>query len=138
MILLVLIAGCTKIKRTYMLKGKWSVDNFTINGGEENMIAAFFPEHEIGNGKKVLSFSDQGVLKSEYYLYNQIDSVIYGTWEMYEHDKVYIKAGTIIDADFKVKTINPTKAVLYTESNFIEFYQVGNVSTIIEISKVKE
>jgi hypothetical protein len=132
-----LIFSCKKIKRSYLLKGKWEIENFTINGGEENMIAAFFTDHKAGKGKMVMNFSDDGVFKADHYSFGKIDSTIYGTWSMPEHNITTVKMSNLVDAIFQVEIVDTKNVLLHTESNFIGFYDIGYVTSIIELTAVE-
>lgn len=128
------ILSCKKVKRTFLLKGKWEIESFKINGGQEDMIAAFFANHTAGDGKMLMNFSDEGVFKAEHYSYNKIDSVIYGTWSMPEHDVAIVRMGDLADGTFQVELVDATHAILHTDSNLIRFYDIGYVTAVLELS----
>lgn len=130
--------GCTKVVRTALLKGQWQIDNFTINGGSENMVEAFFADHKRGKGKMIMSFSNSGVMKAEHYSFNEIDSTIFGTWSQIDESTQTLKLGTLLEGTFNMELLGLEKAIMYTDSNFISFYDIGNVSSVIEVSKVTE
>lgn len=108
-----------------------------INGGDQNMLESFFPDHIDGKGQMILHFSDDGVLKAEHYSYSEIDSVMYGTWSMPDYQTNVVKLATLIDAEFTMEVQDGNHAFLYADSNYIQFYGVGYVTTVIEVSKVE-
>ena len=134
----VFILSCKKVKRTFLLKGKWEIESFKINGGEEDMIGAFFADHIPGNGQMIMNFSDAGVFKAEHYSYNKIDSILYGTWSMPEHDVSVVRMGDLADGTFQVELVDASHVILHTDSNLIRFYDIGYVTAVLELALVKE
>lgn len=130
----VFILSCKKVKRTFLLKGKWEIESFKINGGDQDMIAAFFANHTAGDGKMIMNFSDEGVFRADHYSYNKVDSIIYGTWSMPEHDVAKVRMSDLVDATFQVKLVDTKHAVLYTDSNLIRFYNIGYVTSVLELA----
>ncbi len=138
LVAIVTLYSCTKIQRTYLLKGQWEIDSFTIGGGSENMVAAFFADHEAGNGKMILNFSNSGVLKSDHYSFGEIDSTLFGTWSMPDYETNVVRLGDLVDATFTIEVVDPNHVILHTDKNLIRFYDIGEVTSVIEVSKVQE
>lgn len=130
--------SCKKVKRTYLLKGKWELTSFKINGGENNVLDDFFLNYKEGNGRVEVLFSDNGVVKYEYWTFNKKEEESFGYWKMHEHNIVEFRVSPYLDGIFEVSIVNPKNAILFTEENDIQFYNVGKVKAVIETTLIEE
>ena len=49
--------------------------------------------------------------------------------------KIYLKADLYIDGVFKIEPVNSKKMILSTESNFVTFFNIGEIKSVIRISR---
>ena len=51
---LFLMTGCYKVHRTFIVKGKWYLNAFEIDGGSTNHMEGFLPDYTTGDGTYVI------------------------------------------------------------------------------------
>jgi hypothetical protein len=130
-------SSCYKISHNHIMKGKWYVNSFEVNGGSTNLMEGVLPNYADGDGQYIVYMLDNGLMRGEYYA---DDSLVYfrtGIWEMPSSDSVYFEIDKFIKGTFKIEPAkNKGKAfIMSTASNYIEFFNIGEVETVMRISR---
>ena len=131
----IMLTGCYKVHHNYMIKGVWYIDAVEIDGGATNFMQAFLPEYIDGNGKYVVYMLDNGLVRGEYYTHDTINYFTTGEWMLLEHDQIFLKADKYIDGIFNIEVVKPDKMILSTENNTVSFFSIGDVKSVIRISR---
>jgi len=134
-IITLIFSGCYKLHHNYMIKGKWYINAVEIDGGSTNFIEEFLDNYKDGEGEYITYMLDNGLVRGEYYTYDTLNYFITGEWSLLEHDEIYLKADKYIDGIFKVEVVDSKNMILSTESNNINFYNIGEVKSVIRISR---
>ena len=130
-----LFSGCYKLHHNYMIKGKWYLNSVEIGGGSKNFIEEFLENYIDGNGEYITYMLNNGLVRGEYYTYDTLNYFITGEWSLLEHDQIYLKADKYIDGIFNIEVVDSKNMILSTESNNISFYNIGEVKSVIRISR---
>jgi len=132
---LILLGGCYKIHRTYVIKGKWYLNAFEIDGGSTNHMEGFLDEYTPGDGTYVIYMLDNGIMRGEYYVYDTLNYFRTGTWSLLDTKHIQMDMDLFVDGDFELELIDKETMVLNSESNDIEFFDIGEVKTVLRISR---
>ena len=133
--LFLIAQSCYKIHHTYMIKGEWYIDAVEVDGGTTNQIGAILPNYVDGNGVYKVYMLENGLLRGEYYTYDTLNYFVTGEWQLIENDQIYLRADQYIDGTFKIEPVNAKKMILSTSSNFVTFFNIGEIKSIIRISR---
>ena len=133
--LFIIFSGCYKLHHNYTIKGKCYLNAVEIDGGSTNFIEEFLPNYIDGNGEYVTYMLNNGLVRGEYYTYDTLNYFVTGEWSLLEHDQIYLKADKYIDGIFTVEVVDAKNMILSTESNYINFYNIGEVKSVIRISR---
>ena len=131
----VLFHSCYKIHHNYMIKGEWYIDAVEVDGGTTNQIGSILPNYIDGNGIYKVYMLENGLLRGEYYTFDTLNYFVTGQWELLEHDQIYLKADQYIDGIFNIEPVNAKKMILSTESNYVTFFNMGEIKSVIRISR---
>jgi len=118
-----------------MIKGKWYINAVEIDGGSTNFIEEFLENYTDGNGEYITYMLNNGLVRGEYYTYDTLNYFITGEWSLLESDQIYLKADRYIDGVFNIEVVDSKNMILSTESNNISFYNIGEVKSVIRISR---
>ena len=127
-----LFSGCSKITEVIMMKGEWQVLEVKINGGDLNQLAQLFPQFET-NGRYLIYMMDDGVMKGEYYIGDNLDFEAWGEWELLTNDYVFMKIDEYINGTFLIKSNGDHLYTMYCDSNYIAFYDIGISTMVLEL-----
>lgn len=130
-----LFSSCYKIHHNYMIKGEWYIDAVEVDGGTTNQIGAILPDYEDGNGIYKVYMLENGLLRGEYYTYDTLNYFVTGEWELLDHDQIFLRADQYIDGIFYIEPVNAKKMILSTESNNVTFFNIGEIKSVIRISR---
>lgn len=134
----ILMTACYKVHRTYIIKGKWYLNAFEIDGGSTNHMEGFLPDYEAGDGDYVIYMLDNGIMRGEYYVYDTLNYYATGTWTLKGTDSIAMNMDQFVDGTFKIELINKEKMLLSTEHNEIDFFNIGDVKTTLKVSREQE
>ena len=98
-------------------------------------MGSILDNYEDGNGLYKVYMLENGLLRGEYYTYDTLNYFITGQWELLEHDQIYLKADQYIDGTFKIEVVNSKKVILSTEKNHVTFFNIGDVKSVIRLSR---
>jgi hypothetical protein len=118
-----------------MIKGEWYLDAVEVDGGISNQMGAILPDYVDGSGIYKVYMLENGLLRGEYYTYDTLNYFVTGEWELLDHDQIFLKADQYIDGVFKIEPVNSKKMILSTESNFVTFFNMGEIKSVIRISR---
>lgn len=130
-----LLHSCYKLHHNYMIKGEWYIDAVEVDGGSINQIGSILPNYVDGNGTYKVYMLENGLLRGEYYTYDTLNYFVTGEWQLLDHDQIYLKADQYIDGTFKIEPVNANKMILSTESNYVTFFNIGEIKSVIRISR---
>ena len=130
-----MFTGCYKVHHNYMIKGVWYLDAVEIDGGSTNQMSGILPDYDTANGIYKVFMLENGIARGEYYTADTLNYFITGQWELLEHDQIYLKADQYIDGIFKIEVVNAKKMILSTEKNQVTFFNIGDVKSVIRISR---
>ncbi|MBL4703053.1 MAG: hypothetical protein JKY54_00930 [Flavobacteriales bacterium] len=131
----ILLTGCYKVHRTYIIKGKWYLNVFEIDGGSTNHMEGFLEEYTPGNGTYVIYMLDNGIMRGEYYIYDQLIYFRTGTWSLIDTKHIQMQMDHFVDGDFELELLDKENMVLNSDANDIEFFDIGEVKTVLRISR---
>ncbi len=131
----VLATGCYKVHRTYIVKGKWYLNAFEIDGGSTNHMEGFLEDYTDGAGEYVIYMLDDGLMRGEYYVYDTLNYFVTGTWSLLDTKTIQMDMDLFVDGDFEIELISADNMLLNSESNQIEFFNIGDVKTVLRISR---
>ena len=134
-LVLIITSSCYKIHHNYMIKGEWYLDAVEVDGGISNQMGAILPDYVDGAGIYKVYMLENGLLRGEYYTYDTLNYFVTGEWELLAHDQIFLKADQYIDGVFKIEPVNSKKMILSTESNFVTFFNMGEIKSVIRISR---
>jgi hypothetical protein len=132
---LILLGGCYKIHRTYVVKGKWYLNAFEIDGGSTNHMEGFLDDYTPGDGTYVIYMLDNGIMRGEYYAFDTLNYFRTGTWSLLDTKHIQMDMDLFVDGDFELELVDKETMILNSESNDIEFFDIGEVKTVIRISR---
>ena len=130
-----LLSGCYKVHRTYIIKGKWYLNSFEIDGGSTNQMNGFLDDYADGNGTYVIYMLDNGIMRGEYYTNGTVNYFTTGTWSLLDTKTIQMDMDEFVDGDFKIELIDNQQMLLNSQSNQIDFFNMGEVKTVLRISR---
>jgi len=120
----------------YITKGVWYLDAVEIDGGSTNFMSAFLPDYKVDTSFYKVIMLENGLLRGEYYLDDTtLNYYVTGSWELMAHDFIYLNADEYINGTFLIELANRKKMLLSTDSNQVDFSNIGNVKMVIRISR---
>jgi hypothetical protein len=131
----IFLTGCYKFNHNYIMKGKWYVNSFEVSGGSTNLMEGVLPDYVDGDGQYMVYMLDNGLLRGEYYAN---DSLVYfrtGYWNMPHKDSVTFDIDKFIQGTFLIEQVDSKAFLLTTDDNYIEFFNIGSVPTVMRISR---
>lgn len=131
----IFLTGCYKFNHNYIMKGKWYVNSFEVNGGSSNLMEAVLPDFVDGNGQYMVYMLDNGLLRGEYYVSDTLYYFRTGTWNMPHKDSVTFDIDKFIQGTFLIEQVDRKAFILTTDDNYIEFFNIGSVPTVMRISR---
>jgi len=142
-VMVLLFSGCYKLNHNFIMKGKWYVNSFSINGGNTNLMDGVLPQYVVGKSNYIVYMLDDGILRGEYYTpdVSGNDSLVYyrtGVWDMPHKDSVYFNIDKFINGTFFIELVPGSKqkaSLLTSEANDIEFFDLGVVKSVMRISR---
>ena len=135
LVICIAFSSCKKIKENFLIKGDWVVKEAYMNGGSVNMMNNALPYFSEGNGKYQTIFFDDGVCQGQYFTHDTLNYEVFGNWE-FRKKKVYMKMDVFINGEFEFQKSGKKQYTLFTDSNLIEMYDIGNVSLLVKIEKL--
>lgn len=140
--LIILLSSCYKITHNSILKGKFHLNAFEINGGSTNFMGGVLPNYVDANGNVigdyVIYMLDNGLMRGEYYSNGNLIYYRTGVWDMPTKDSVYMKIDVFVDGTFYMEQISTKEMLMSTNKNKISFFNIGEVSTTLRISNGKK
>lgn len=133
--LTLLMVGCYKVHRTYIIQGKWYLNAFEIDGGSTNHMEGFLPEYVSGDGTYVIYMLDNGIARGEYYVYDTLNYFVTGTWNLDNTKQITMDMDVFVDGSFKIELLNKQEMILSTTKNQIDFFDIGEVKTVLRVSR---
>lgn len=130
--------SCYKIHHNYIVKGEWYLNALEIDGGSTNFMDGILPDYVAGDGEYRIYMLDNGIARSEYYVYDKLNYYKTGTWELLSHDSVYINLDNYVEGTFGVELVNKKEMILTSNHNNIKFFNIGDVKTVLRTSKGEE
>ena len=107
-----------------------------IKINDESIEHTLYTGHYVdGNGTYKVYMLENGLLRGEYYTYDTLNYFVTGEWQLLDHDQIYLKADQYIDGTFKIEHVNANKMILSTESNYVTFFNIGEIKSVIRISR---
>jgi len=131
----IISSSCYKIHHNYMIKGEWYLDAVEVDGGTTNQMGAILPNYVDGSGVYKVYMLENGLVRGEYYTNDTLNYFVTGEWELLAHDQIFLKADQYIDGVFKIEPVNSKKMILSTQSNFVSFFNIGEIKSVIRISR---
>ena len=131
----ILFTGCYKVHRTYIVKGKWYLNAFEIDGGSTNHMDGFLPEYTTGDGTYVIYMLDNGIMRGEYYVYDTLNYFRTGTWSLIDTKTIQMDCDLFVDGDFEIELMDKENMLLNSKANQIDFFEIGEVKTVLRISR---
>lgn len=132
---MVFVSSCYKLNQNHIMKGKWYVNAFEVNGGSTNLMEGVLPNYVDGKGQYFVYMLDNGLLRGEYYVADTLHYFRTGYWDMPHKDSVYFKVDRFIDGKFYIEQVSKTAFLLTSDENNIEFFNLGKVKTVMRISR---
>ena len=129
-----LSGGCYKITEVTIMKGEWQVLEVKVNGGGMNQMEQLLPEFET-NGRYLIYMMDQGVMKGEYYLGDNLDYETWGEWELLTHDHIFMRIDEYVNGTFLIRSNGDDLYTMYSDSNDIAFYNIGISTMVLELDR---
>lgn len=130
-----LLTGCYKVHRTYIVKGKWYLNGFEIDGGSTNHMEGFLPDYTAGDGTYVIYMLDNGIMRGEYYVYDTLNYFRTGTWSLIDTKTIQMDMDLFVDGDFNIELVDKETMILNSPKNQIDFFNIGEVKTVLRISR---
>lgn len=134
-LLALVMTSCYKFNHNYIMKGEWYVNAFEVNGGNSNLMEGVLPGYVDGNGVYKVYMLDNGLLRGEYYAYDILVYFRTGYWNMPHKDSVYFDIDKFIEGTFLIEQAEGNAFLLTTDDNYIEFFNIGSVPTVMRISR---
>jgi hypothetical protein len=131
----ILFAGCYKVHRSYIIKGKWYLNSFEIDGGSANQMHGFLEDYVPSDGTYVIYMLDNGIMRGEYYTADTINYFTTGTWSLIDTKTMQMDMDQFVDGDFHIELIDQSQMLLNTSANQIDFFNIGEVKTVLRISR---
>ena len=131
----ILFTGCYKVHRSYIIKGKWYLNSFEIDGGSTNQMHGFLEDYVASNGTYVIYMLDNGIMRGEYYTADTINYFTTGTWSLIDTKTIQMDMDQFVDGDFHIELIDQSEMLLNTSANQIDFFNMGEVKTVLRISR---
>ena len=131
---MILCGSCSKITEVTMMKGEWQVLEVKVNGGNLNQMEQLFPQFDT-TGRYLIYMMDNGVMKGEYYIGDNLDFEAWGEWELLTNDSVFMKIDEYINGAFLVKSNGDHLYTMYSDSNDIAFYDIGISTMVLELER---
>ena len=132
---MILISSCYKINHNHIMKGKWYVNAFEVNGGSTNLMEGVLPDYVDGGGQYYVYMLDNGLLRGEYFVADTMYYFRTGYWVMPHKDSVYFKVDKFIDGKFYIEQVSNKAFLLTSDNNNIEFFNLGTAKTVMRISR---
>jgi hypothetical protein len=129
-----LCSGCSKVTEMIILKGEFQVLEAKINGGSLNQLDQLFPQFET-KGRYLIYMMDDGVMKAEYYIGDDLDFVSWGEWELLKPNQIFMKIDDYINGTFLMRINGNNHYTMYCDSNDIAFYNIGVSSMELELER---
>lgn len=134
-ILTISLSSCYKFNHNYIMKGEWHVNAFEVNGGATNLMEGVLPHYVDGNGDYRVYMLDNGLLRGEYYVADTLYYYRTGFWNMPHKDSVFFDIDKFIEGTFYIEQVEGDAFLLTTDDNYIEFFNIGSVPTVMRISR---
>jgi len=131
----ILLTGCYKVHRSYIIKGKWYLNSFEIDGGSTNQMHGFLDDYVSSNGTYVIYMLDNGIMRGEYYTADTINYFTTGTWSLIDTKTIQMDMDQFVDGDFHIELLDQSEMLLNTSANQIDFFNIGEVKTVLRISR---
>lgn len=132
---IILMSGCYKVHRTYIVKGKWYLNSFEIDGGSTNQMDGFLDDYSDGNGTYVIYMLDNGIMRGEYYTNDTVNYFTTGTWTLLDTKTIQMDMDQFVDGDFNIELIDNQQMLLNSQANQIDFFNMGEVKSVLRISR---
>jgi hypothetical protein len=132
---MVLVSSCYKLNQNHIMKGKWYVNAFEVNGGSTNLMEGVLPDYVDGNGQYYVYMLDNGLLRGEYFVADTLYYFRTGYWNMPHKDSVYFKVDRFIDGKFYIEQVSSKAFLLTSDDNNIAFFNLGRAKTVMRISR---
>ena len=129
------LSSCYKFNHNYIMKGNWHVNAFEVNGGATNLMEGVLPHYVDGPGDYRVYMLDNGLLRGEYYVADTLYYFRTGYWDMPHKDSVYFDIDKFIQGTFLIEQVEGDAFLLTTDDNYIEFFNIGSVPTVMRISR---
>lgn len=156
------INGCYKIHHNYIVKGEWYLNSLEIDGGSTNFMNGVLPGYLDTTGKDQayidimksilpgyvspageikgyyrIYMLDNGLVRTEYYVQDTLNYFRTGTWDLLSPDSIYLNVDDYSNGTFYIELINKEEMILSTDHNFVRFFNMGDVKTVIRSSRNK-
>ena len=132
---MLVLTGCYKVHRSYISQGKWYLNTFEIDGGSTNQMHGFLEDYLTSDGTYVIYMLDNGIMRGEYYTADTINYFATGTWSLLDTKTIQMDMDQFVDGDFTIELINQSEMLLNTSANQIDFFNMGEVKTVLRISR---
>ena len=133
--LILSLTGCYKAHHNYILKGKWYMNIFEVDGGSTNFANGVLPAWEDGNGEYIIYMLDNGLARGEYYTYDTLNYFVTGEWDLLSHDTIYLNMDQFVNGKFLVELVDKENMILTSNANDIEFFNMGVVKSVLRVSR---
>lgn len=133
-LLMLLHSGCYKMKKMGIMKGKWHTYEIFINGGSLNQMGQILTDFD-AKGSYVIYMLDDGAMKGEYYIGDELDYEVWGEWKLESTEYIYMNIDEFIDGTFLMRNNGEGKYTLYCEDNNVAFYGIGESTMVLELER---
>jgi len=82
-----------------------------------------------------MKMMDDGVMKGEYYVGDNLNYEIWGEWDLESSDYIYMKIDQYIDGVFHIRSNGEGRYTLYCEKNYVDFYNIGTSKMLMELKR---
>lgn len=127
--------SCYKVHHNYIVKTEWYLNALELDGGSTNFMNGILPDYVEGAGYYKIYMLDNGIARSEYYVYDTLNYYTTGTWDLLSPDSIYIDLDQYVQGTFYVELISKDEMILSTDHNNVKFFGIGDVKTVIRTSK---
>ena len=127
--------SCYKVHHNYIVKTEWYLNALELDGGSTNFMNGILPNYVDGGGYYKIYMLDNGIARSEYYVYDTLNYFTTGMWDLLSPDSIYIELDDYVEGTFYVELINKDEMILSTDHNNVKFFGIGDVKTVIRTSK---
>jgi len=128
-------SSCYKVHHNYIVKTEWYLNALELDGGSTNFMNGILDDYEAGAGYYKIYMLDNGIARSEYYVYDTLNYYATGTWDLLSPDSIYIDLDQYVQGTFFVELISKDEMILSTDHNNVKFFGIGDVKTVIRTSK---